>query len=366
MRPCGPSWHGAPPSPEWTEPQLILARVLCHRVPSFEQVRFTSSGTEAVMMAVGAARAFTGRPKVAKVEGGYNGSFDGAMVSTAPAMDDAGPASRPGAVPGSAGLPLGTTEATVVLPFNDPAAASDCIDEQAGELAVVVVEPVMGSAGMIPAETEYLEALRIAATRTGALLVFDEVVSFRVAFGAPGALRRDARPHLPRQAGGRRPAPRRGGRSGRRDGPLRPSQGRPAIPHPGSYNANPLSLVAAAATLGELDQAAVDALSRTGAEVRDALTAALAPAGVPVCVTGLGSLFAIHFTEGPVRTYRDSARGDPGLRLRLFLGLFAEGILIDPRGVGCVSLAIGDAEVAVLAEAVEVVAGRFGQDGPPG
>ncbi len=344
--------------PGVTEPQLTVARTLCDRVPSFERVRFTNSGTEAVMMAVRAARAFTGRPKVAKVEGGYNGSFDAAMVSTAPPLDRAGPPDRPRAVPGSAGLPPGTNEATVVLPFNDPEQAAARLDEAAGEVAAVVVEPVMGSAGMIPADRAYLEALRAAATRTGALLIFDEVVSFRVAYGG-------AQEHygvmpdltcLGKLVGGGLPLGVVGGRADVM-ALFDPTGGLPAIPHPGSYNANPLCLGAAGATLDVLDRAAVERLNERGGQLRAGLSGALGRAGVAACVTGLGSLFAIHFTPGPVRTYRDAAAGDADLRLRLFLGLFAEGLLIDPRGVGCLSLAVSDNDLETLVKAVEVVAG---------
>ena len=343
-----------------SEPQLRLARTLCERVPSFERVRFTNSGTEAVMMAVRAARAFTGRAKVAKVEGGYNGSFDGAMVSTAPHPADAGPPARPRAVPGSAGLAPGSCESTVVLPFNDPDGASWVLDEHGADVAAVVVEPVLGSVGMIPAERRYLEALRHAATRSGALLLFDEVVSFRVAYGG-------AQEHygvtpdltcLGKLIGGGLPLGVFGGRADVM-AVFDPAHGSPAVPHPGSYNANPLCLAAATATLDALDRSAVAALTTLGEEVRPRLAAALETAGLPASVTGLGSLFAVHFTDCPVRSYRDAVLGDAELRLRHFLGLFAEGVLIDSRGVGCLSLPMGDAELKTLVAAVEVVARRL-------
>jgi glutamate-1-semialdehyde 2,1-aminomutase len=138
-----------------------------------------------------------------------------------------------------------------------------------------------------------------------------------------------------------------------------PTHGVPAVPHPGSYNANPLCLAAAGATLDVLDRSAVQGLSGRGEEVRTRLGAALSAAGLRATVTGLGSLFAIHFTEGPVRNYRDAALGDASLRLRQFLGMFAEGVLIDSRGVGCLSLPMGDGEVESLVAAVEVVARRL-------
>ena len=345
--------------PGASEPQLSLARALCERVPSFERVRFTSSGTEAVMMAVRAARAFTGRGRVAKVEGGYNGTADFAMVSSAPPLERAGPAGRPRAVAGSAGLAPGSCESTVVLPFNDPGGAAALVEEHAEEIAAVVVEPVLGSAGMIPAERAYLERLRQAATRSGALLVFDEVVSFRVAYGGAQEYY-GVTPDLTclgKLVGGGLPL---GVVGGRQDvmAVFDPTDGVPAVPHPGSYNANPLCLAAAGATMSALSRETVDGLGARGEELRRCLAGALA-VGVPACVTGLGSLFAIHFTEGPVRSYRDAAGGDHSLRLRLFLGLFGEGILIDPRGVGCLSVATGEAELQALVAAVGDVARRL-------
>lgn len=346
--------------PGTSEPQLRLAGALCQRVPSFERVRFTNSGTEAVMMAVRAARACTGRAKLAKVEGGYNGSFDGALVSTAPPPAEAGPQARPRAVPGSAGLAPGSCESTIVLPFNDADGASSLLAEHGADVAAVVVEPVLGSVGMIPAERGYLEALRHAATRSGALLLFDEVVSFRVAYGG-------AQEHygvtpdltcLGKLVGGGLPLGVVGGRADVM-AVFDPTRGSPAVPHPGSYNANPLCLAAATATLDVLDRSAVEGLSERGEELRTRLAGALSAAGLPACVTGLGSLFAIHFTDGPVRNYRDAALGNAELRLRLFLGLFAEGVLIDSRGVGCLSLAVGDAELEKLVTAVAVVARRL-------
>ncbi|HEX8105599.1 MAG TPA: aspartate aminotransferase family protein, partial [Solirubrobacteraceae bacterium] len=345
-----------------TVPQITFARKLCERIPSFEQVRFTSSGTEAVLQAYRAARAFTGRGKIVKVEGGYNGSFDAALVSNNSRLEQVGDAQRPAAVAGSSGLAPGTVENVVVVPFNDVATARRLIEEQAAEIAGVVVEPVMGSAGMIAAEPAYLEMLREVTRRHGMLLIFDEVISLRVAYGG-------AQEHygvtpdltcLGKAIGGGFPLGVFGGRADvmalydpTQDRP------RPPIPHPGSLNANPVSLVAGETTFDVLDRAAIAELNRRGAAVREGLAEAISAAGHAVQVTGLGSLFAIHFTDRPVRSYRDMLASDPLLRHRLFLALYTEGVLIDPRGVGCASLATGDAEIEALLEAVRTVVPRL-------
>jgi hypothetical protein len=138
-----------------------------------------------------------------------------------------------------------------------------------------------------------------------------------------------------------------------------PSRGPPAVPHPGSYNANPVSLAAGLATLELLTRDVIAQLNRRGDRLRKELKRAFAEAGVPAAITGLGSLFGIHTSHGPVRTVRDASRADADLRHRLFLGLYNEGVLVDPRGVGTVSTATGEAEIDRFLEAVRTVLARL-------
>ncbi|MBM3947481.1 MAG: aminotransferase class III-fold pyridoxal phosphate-dependent enzyme, partial [SAR202 cluster bacterium] len=166
-----------------TEHQAKLAQLLCDRVPSLEQVRFTNSGTEATLNAVRAAKAFTGRAKIAKCEGGYHGTHEALAVSTTPQLAQVGRADRPANVPADQGLPQSVVDNVVVLPFNDVAAARRLLMEHHGELAAVIVEPVLGNGGMIPATGEFLAMLRQVTSEHGILLVFDEVVTFQVARG---------------------------------------------------------------------------------------------------------------------------------------------------------------------------------------
>lgn len=342
--------------PGITAPQVRLARLLCERVPSFEKVRFANSGTEATMNAVRAARAFTGRRKIAKIEGGYNGSWDDVLVSTHPSGEQSGDVLRPDAAPASLGLSPESTDNVVVLPFNEVEAAARLIEQQGEHLAAVIVEPVLGSAGMIPAEQGYLDMLREVTERLGILLIFDEVISFRVAYGG-------AQEHygispdltcLGKLIGGGFPLGVFGGRSDIM-AMFDPSRGRPRIPHPGSYNANPVSLVAGATTLELLTSEVVRLLNLRGEYLRRRIREAFEDAGLPAQVTGLGSLFAIHLTSQPVRSYRDTMGADADLRHRIFLGLFKEGVLIDPRGVGCVSAAIGEAEIERFVDSLRTV-----------
>jgi len=316
--------------PGSTEPQLRLAKLLCERIPSVERIRFTSSGTEASMNAIRAARAFTGRARLATIDGGYHG------------------------------LSADATAGVVVLPFNEIDAAAGILKAEGGRLAAVVVEPVLGSAGMIPAERDYLEMLRETTRRLGIILIFDEVVSFRVAVGG-GQEHFGVSPDLTclgKLIGGGFPL---GAFGGRADimALFDPTHGRPALPHPGSHNANPIGMLAGAVTLELLTPQAIDLLNTRGATIRRNLAAAFATAGIAAQITGLGSLFAIHLTGQPVRSYRDTLGSDTDLRHQIFLGLFNEGVQLDPRGVGNVSTAIGSDEVGRLDAAVRSVLSRL-------
>jgi glutamate-1-semialdehyde 2,1-aminomutase len=342
--------------PGVTVPQVRLAELLCERVPSFERLRFANSGTEAAMNTIRAARAFTGRHKIAKIEGGYNGSWDDVMVSTHPSGEQAGDMIRPVAAPASLGLSPESTDNVLVLPFNEVEATARLIEQQRELLAAIIVEPVMGSAGMIPAERGYLEMLREVTERFEILLVFDEVISFRVAYGG-------AQEHygitpdltcLGKLIGGGFPLGVFGGRSNIM-AMFDPSRGRPRIPHPGSFNANPVSLVAGATTLELLTNEVVRLLNLRGEYLRRQIRETFEEFGLPAQVTGLGSLFAVHLTSQPVKSYRDTIGADADLRHRMFLSLFKEGVLIDPRGVGSVSMAIGEAEIDQFVDALRTV-----------
>ncbi len=300
-----------------TEPQLPLARMLCERIPSVELVRFTNSGTEATLQAIRAARAFTGRRLVARAQAAYHGSLETTMD---PSHPDA-----------------------VVIPFDDADEAARTLEARSRELAAVLVEPVQGSAGMIPAGRDYLERLREVTAGLGILLVFDEVVSFRIAWGG-------AQEHygvtpdltvLGKLIGGGFPLGALGGRADMM-ALFDPSNGPPVVPHPGSYNANPMSLVAGAATLELLTREVIAELNRQGDALRTHLREWFDRTETGARITGLGSLFAIHPAA-------------PGLRHRIFLGLYNQGVLIDPRGVGTLSTAIGESETARFLDALRAL-----------
>ncbi len=335
--------------------EVDLAAELVERVPSVEKVRFTNSGTEATMMALRLARAHTGREKFAKAEGGYHGSHDLVQVSTRVDLEHGGPEDAPIATPDAVGTLSYALETAVVIPFNDAAAATRILDRNAGELAAVIVEPIMGAGGMIPADPEYLQALRVACDRHGIMLIFDEVISFRVARG--GAQERyGITPDLTtlgKVIGGGLPVAAFGGRAGVMDvlDPRRPD----FLPQAGTLNGHPLGMAAGLATLKLLTPAAYAELERLGERSREGLRAVFAEHQVAATVTGDASLFQVHLTPGPVRNHRDSRRGDAAQLRDFVLGLTNRGVLLNMRGMGAMSTPVTDAEVDELLEAADAV-----------
>lgn len=338
--------------------QVELARLLCARVPSFEQVRFTNSGTEATLNTIRAARAFTGRSKIAKVEGGYHGTHDAVLVSLRIDPSAGGDYDNPQPVASSGGLVAGTLEQAVIIPYNDAPAARRILEAHANELAAVIVEPVLGSVGMLPGDAEYLAMLRDFTNDSGALLIFDEVISYRV---APGGAQEyyGITPDLTalgKIIGGGFPVGAFGGRADimRLYAPL----SGPAINHGGTFNANPVTMAAGVATLKELTPIRYRRLAELGEMLRQGVRQVCAELEQPVTVTGIGSLFGIHFTAGPLCNYRDIVAGDKALGERVFMGMLNEGFLLAPNLVGAMSLVLGEIEVDAFVRAFRRVLQR--------
>ena len=340
--------------------QVRLARLLCERIPSFELARFTNSGTEATLNTIRAARAFTGRSLIAKAEGGYHGSHDTVSVSVRVDPGKAGERHRPGALPATEGLADGVLDSVVVLPFNETEPAREILERHQDQLAAVIVEPMLGSVGMLPANREFLAMLRDFTAANGVALIFDEVISFRI---APGGAQEyyGITPDLTslgKIIGGGFAV---GAFGGRRDimGLYDPTAG-PRVAHAGTFNANPATMLAGAATLEQLTPEVYRRLAEVTERLRQGLRAAGRELEVPVQVTGLGSLFGIHFLEGELVGYRDIARADAAFRHEVFLGLMNEGILLAPNLVGAVSTVTGDDEVDVFVDAFRRVLRRTG------
>ncbi len=318
--------------------QVEVADLLTARVPSLDQVRFCASGTEAVLHATRAARAFTGRLRIAKAEGAYHGSHDDVFVSTHPDPDEAGPADHPRSVARARGLGRSALADTVIFPFNDVDATATVLREAGPDLAAVLVEPVMGSAGMIPADPVWFAAVRELATETGALLLVDEVITLRLTLsGGQGWF--GITPDLScfgKMLGGGFPLGAFGGRA-EVMAAFDPTGEGPDVAHPGSMNAWSVGLAACRATLDHLDVDRLAALNAQGDDLRSRLQAVAERRGAPLRLTGAGSLLGLHPTDRRVRTHRDTWTEDRDLGHALFLGLINEGVLTDPRGAACLS-----------------------------
>ncbi len=335
--------------------EVQLAQELCRRIPSLEMVRFTSSGTEATMFAMRLARAFTGRQKIARFEGGYHGTHDFAEISTKPALDGAGPADAPLAVPDSIGTPAAAVAATVVLPFNDSANVERILTQHQQEVAAVIIEPVLGAGGVIPAERAFLHSLRRVTEDLGILLIFDEVISFRI---APGGAQEfyGVRPDLTtlgKIIGGGLPVGAFGGRAVVME--LLDSRRTDHMPHGGTYNGHPLGMAAGLATLQELTPQVYTDLSQKGDRLRARLREIFDAHDVAVTVTGVGSLFNVHFTSLPVRDYRSMRSADSRVLRDFFLGLINHGVLLAPRAMGALSTPVGEEELEQFGDAVDQV-----------
>jgi glutamate-1-semialdehyde 2,1-aminomutase len=298
-------------------------------------VRFCNSGTEAVMLALRLARAYTGRPLIAKVEGGYHGSWDGVEASVEPPLHRVGPAERPEVVPESEGLLPGTTDSVVVLPFRDLAATEAILGRLAERLAAVIVEPVAGVAGTIPAGRDYLHGLRAVTSDLGALLVLDEVITLRLSPGGAQALY-DVEPDLTTMGkiiGGGLPV---GAVGGREDVMALTDPGRPGfLPHSGTFNGNAATTAAGSAALELLTAAECERLNTLGDRLREGIVALGAELGLGVTATGLGSLLTIHLVGEPPRSYRDARRADSEAVRLLHLALLNEGVFTARRGMLC-------------------------------
>jgi glutamate-1-semialdehyde 2,1-aminomutase len=324
-----------------TPVEIEYAEALTARNATFEHVRFTSSGTEAVMMAVQAARSYTGRPKIAKIAGAYHGAYDAVAVN-----NDGSGSLISHAVTGN---PEGVVANTVVIPFNDAEGALAVLREHAADLACVLIDPVPWRIGLVPADKEYLDALREFCDESGALLVSDEVGSFRVGYhGALHALGGEADlTVLGKVIGGGMPI---GAVAGRRTymSVFDPSQGAPALPHSGSYNANPVSMSSGVASLRLLTPEAMERIGELGERIRQSMRANIAEAGLDWEVNGLGSLFRVIATSAP----EGYASGAAAMK-RLYWVLLDNGVHIGDSGLGCVSTPMGDAEITEYAEAFD-------------
>ena len=339
-----------------TEDEVALAELLCARVPSFERIRFCNSGTEAVMAAIKAARAFTGRPRIAKIEGAYHGAYDWAEVSLDAGPTNWGEPTAPTSVAYAAGTPASVAAETVVLPFNDPESAAKRIIDAGDDLAAVLLDTMPSRVGMPELERAFLDAVIDSARQVGALVILDEVITFRLG-PAGNQGRMGIEPDLTalgKIIGGGFPVGAVAGRAEVMAVFESAERARPRLPAGGTFSANPVTMVAGRAAMEQLDEAAFVRLAAMGERVRQGIRAHFAALGFAGQVTGDGSLFRIHPHLRTVRGYRE-ARHEPaeaqfmaGVHRRLLNG----GVYLTTYGMGCLTLAMTDADLDHLVGAV--------------
>ncbi|WP_119268842.1 aspartate aminotransferase family protein [Taklimakanibacter deserti] len=312
--------------------EVQFAKAVTRRF-GLDLVRFTNSGTEANMMALGAARSFTKRSKILGIRGGYHG---GTLYFT----------------PG--GMPVNAPYDIVLAPFNDIAGTRKLIAEHAESLAAIIIEPMMGGAGCLPADIDYLEMLRAESEARGIILIFDEVMTSRLAphgLAAKLGITPDLKT-LGKYIGGGMSF---GAFGGRRDimeqfDPTRPQ----FLPHAGTFNNNTLTMTAGFAALSEIftPQACLD-LNRRGDALRDRLNDLFMRYQVKLKATGIGSLINLHPLSGEVGTPDDVGKADPRLRQLLYLDLLEEGYYVAGRGYMALSLVVSDEHCDGFCAAIE-------------
>jgi glutamate-1-semialdehyde 2,1-aminomutase len=304
-----------------TETEGELAELVVKAFPSVKKLRFVSSGTEATMSAIRLARAFTGRKYVIKFEGCYHGHSDGLLVKAGSGVATFG-------IPGSAGVPEEIAHLTLALPFNDVAAVEAAFAKHKGEIACVIVEPVVGNAGCIPPAAGYLEALREITKREGAVLIFDEVMTgFRLALGGAQELYgiTPDMTTLGKIVGGGLPCAAFGGRAEIMNmlAPLGP------VYQAGTLSGNPLAMAAGIATVGYLvdyRDEVYPLLEKLSAAVADGVAVEAAKAGVAMTTNRVGAMWTWFFTASPVTDFATAATSDTAAFGRFHRAMLEQGV----------------------------------------
>lgn len=337
-----------------TEAELEIAQLLCKLVPSIEQVRLVSSGTEAAMSAIRLARGYTGRSRIIKFEGCYHGHDDALLVK-------AGSGALTFGHPSSAGVPAETAAHTMVLDYNDLAGVERAFAQSGKEIAAVIVEPVAGNMNLVAPKPGFLAALRTLCTQHGSVLIFDEVMTgFRVGVGCAQGLY-GIKPDLTtlgKVIGGGMPMAAFGGR---RDimqclAPLGP------VYQAGTLSGNPVAVAAGLATL-RLVQAAgfYEKLAASTRQLTEGLTAAAKKHGIVFCAQAIGGMFGLYFRTSPPTSYAEVMECDKEAFNRFFHAMLGEGIYFAPSAfeAGFVSAAHGAEDIGKTVAAAERIFGAW-------
>lgn len=338
------------------ELEVKFAKKVSDIFPCAEMVRFCNSGTEATMHSIRLVRGFSRKEKIAKAEGGFHGSHDQVLVSTKPDPASAGPDNLPRPIPYTLGIPECIIKNTVVIPFNDIDGAVNVIRREQKELAGVILEPVLGSAGAIPAEKNYLMAIRETTSKLGIPLIFDEVMTgLRLSLGG-AQVYYGVTPDvvcLGKALGGGFPF---GAYAGKKEimEMLIPQTQNKYFDHyknrvyqAGSFCGHPVTLRAGLATIGHIESSGnfYNRLEALGSKLREGLFDIVDRIGIEAQITGISSIFNIHFTTEEVKDYRSSARADHKKLIDFHRALIMDGIYFVPGHFGVLSSAHSENDV---------------------
>jgi glutamate-1-semialdehyde 2,1-aminomutase len=331
-----------------TAAEADLAERITACYPAIEKMRFVSSGTEATMSAIRLARAATGRKIIIKFDGCYHGHSDGLLVKAGSGVATLG-------IPGSAGVPEEIAALTLALPYNDIAAVEEAFAGHPGQIAAIIVEPIVGNAGCIPPAGDYLSGLRRVTSQHGALLIVDEVMTgFRVALGGALELYRldPDLVTLGKIVGGGLPVGVFGGKRQFMDllAPLGP------VYQAGTLSGNPLAMAAGIATISHLQANAAEIyakLNATARAVADGVAQEAQRAGIAVGLNRVGSMWTWFFTYGPVTNYEQAARSDTAAFGRFHRAMLERGVWLPPSQfeAAFLGMAHGEEEIAATVNA---------------
>ena len=328
-----------------TESQGRLSKLLVERIPSIEKVRFTNSGTEATMLSIMAARAFTNRSKIAKFEGGYHGSQDHVSISVNTSRENLREETNPGVLEHN-GISNSLLDEVLVMPVNNIEKCKELIYANKSSLAGIIMEPIISNLGYMPLDYEFIKFIRDITEELGIVLIFDEIQSFRLSRGGAqenlGII-----PDitcLGKIIGGGLPVGAFGGKEEIMD-MFNPNSQNFLVSHSGTFNGNPMTMEAGEAVLEELTNEKYLQMNNLGDELRNKLSSVFNELNIKANVTGIGSLFAINFNESEVNDYRTFVKRDILLGRIFFLGLLNQGILWQTKNAGALNILSSSKEV---------------------
>ncbi len=321
------------------EKQIELSAILTQRFPSVDMIRYTNSGTEANMHALRIARAYTGKAKIIKTEGGYHGTTDVFEASVDPNIKKAGTLDQIKVIPESRGVSENALKDVLVVPFNDIERTRKMIEEHHRETACIIIEPIMGSAGQITPDLEYLKFLREITEQYHIVLIFDEVVTGRLSLGGAQKFY-GVTPDLTTMGkiiGGGTPV---GAFGGKQEIMQMYDPREKKMYHSGTFNGNAVTMAAGLATMKAYNQEAVDYVNGLGTLFKEGVLKIYDKLGLNMKISGTGSIYNILFTDKEVKNYRDVASAHEELNKVLYMSLLTKGIFDAERGMFCMSTAM--------------------------